>query len=699
MNWAAILCWAGSVTALGLAAVVFLRESRSVANLAFLMGMLVVGVESGLCGLRFSTLDPEAVLHWEYQRMVAMAFFPSAWLTFALCYSRGNQGEFLRRWRYAIGASLVGPLVFVFGFADRVVMRAYPVVDGALGYVVMGWSGTALHICQLCFAVLALLNLERTFRASVGTMRWRIKFMVVGLGVMLAGRVYTSSQSVLYSGVDLVLGLVDAGVLVVGGGLVFRSLLRAGLLGVDVYPSRQVIQNSLTVLLTGLYLVSVGIFARLMTALGGEGVFPLRMFAVLVLVVVLTVLLLSDRVQRQIKQLVTRHFRRPEYDYRQVWMTFTDRTGSLAEEGLLCRAIARWVSETFNALTVTIWLTDEARVHLRYGASTGFGEPEARRLLAEQKPGRESVLGLARLAYPMVIEAASDQAVREVGRFNPVMFPEGGHRVCVPLVTSGVAVGVMVVGDRVGGVAYGVEDLDLLKCIGDQAAGALSNIELSQKLLQAKEMEAFQAMSTFFVHDLKNTASTLSLMLKNLPEHFHDPAFRADALRSIGKTVDRINDLIARLSLLRQKVEMRLTSVNVNRVVEGVLEALEKAHKLPVKRSLGQVGPLQADPDQLQKVLTNLVLNAKDALGKDGLIEIATGMRDSWVSIEVIDNGCGMPPEFVAKQLFRPFQTTKKKGIGIGMFHTKMIVEAHRGVIEVQSEPGRGTTFRVLLPV
>ena len=105
------------------------------------------------------------------------------------------------------------------------------------------------------------------------------------------------------------------------------------------------------------------------------------------------------------------------------------------------------------------------------------------------------------------------------------------------------------------------------------------------------------------------------------------------------------------------------------------------------------------DPAQIQKVLTNLLLNARESLGDGGRIRVQTGVRNGWAALEVVDNGCGMSPEFINHRLFRPFETTKKRGIGIGMFHCKMIIEAHRGRIEVESEPGHGSAFRVLLPL
>jgi signal transduction histidine kinase len=114
---------------------------------------------------------------------------------------------------------------------------------------------------------------------------------------------------------------------------------------------------------------------------------------------------------------------------------------------------------------------------------------------------------------------------------------------------------------------------------------------------------------------------------------------------------------------------------------------------------LNLVPRIRLDPAQIQKVVTNLVLNAREAVSTGGRVKVETSQRNGWAVLSVTDNGCGMSPEFVQTKLFRPFQTTKKKGIGIGMFHCKMIVEAHRGRIEVQTEPGKGTVFHVLLPL
>jgi signal transduction histidine kinase len=201
------------------------------------------------------------------------------------------------------------------------------------------------------------------------------------------------------------------------------------------------------------------------------------------------------------------------------------------------------------------------------------------------------------------------------------------------------------------------------------------------------------------VHDLKNTASTLNLMLNNLPEHFNDPAFREDALRGIANTVTHINHVISRLSLLRHELQVKPVESDLNEVVTQALAGWETAAGIRLVKNLRPLPKVLFDQEQMLKVVTNLVLNAREAVSSAGEIRLETDQGNGWAVLTVSDNGCGMAPEFLNRSLFRPFQTTKKNGLGIGLFQSKMIVEAHKGRVQVESQPGKGTTFRIILPL
>jgi putative PEP-CTERM system histidine kinase len=280
------------------------------------------------------------------------------------------------------------------------------------------------------------------------------------------------------------------------------------------------------------------------------------------------------------------------------------------------------------------------------------------------------------------------------------VFPNGGNRWCVPLRSGEQSLGVLVLADRVNGAEYTGEQLQLLRCIADQMASLLLNLRLANELARSGEMEAFRTMSAFFVHDLKNAAASLNLMLKNLPVHFDDPEFREDALRGIGNTARRIDETIGRLTALRQRPDFKPVETDLNQIVSEALDNLDGMPHVELTKELQPLPRVLADREQIQSVVTNLLLNARDALGPGGRIRVRTEhlVGDSIV-LSVADNGCGMSAAFLKDCLFRPFQSTKKKGLGIGMFQARMIVEAHRGAIRVESETGKGSTFRVSLPV
>ena len=217
------------------------------------------------------------------------------------------------------------------------------------------------------------------------------------------------------------------------------------------------------------------------------------------------------------------------------------------------------------------------------------------------------------LSKPFDLEKAKGDYADSLRQIALSQFRTGGNRICAPLWTGDRCIGVAILADRVGGVPYTVEELDLLKCMGDQVAVSLLNLRLTEEVMRGKELEAFQAMSAFFVHDLKNAASTLSLTLQNLPVHFDDPAFRQDALRGIGETANRINQLVSRVGALR-RLEPKLAEVDLNLLVADALEVFKGEPGISVVKKLQLQPKIRVDRDQFGSVITNLLLNARDAI-------------------------------------------------------------------------------------
>lgn len=655
--------------------------------------MMLFAAESVFIALAESAPTSAASRGWQQLRFAILSLSPAAWLLFSASYARADLPPLHAARRNFIWLLALAPVVLAIVF--RADLFAPPAPGATSPVVALGWAGTLICSCVLLGAVLTVLNLERTFRASIGTMRWRIKFMLLGVGVIFVTRIYTSTQNLVFHALDSSRDMINAGALLVATPLIVRSILRAGHFELAVYPSQAVLRNSVTVVVSGLYLVLTGFLAHAVSRIGGDEAFALKAFLILVALVALAIALQSDRAQLRLRQFVSRHFQRPLHDYRTVWQKFTAATASRVDAPALSRAVATLTADVFQALSVSVWLLNNRRDAFVLSTSTspcGAGNRPTSLAVAEIAPRMQAD------PSPREIEWSAEPWAAALRAAHPSIFPHGGRRVCVPLVSRGEVLGLILIGDRVGGLPLGEQDLEMLGCIADHVAASLMNLQLAQRLAEARELEAFQAMAAFFVHDLKNAASTLSLMLRNLPVHFDNPEFRADALRGIEKTVTHINGLIGRLTALRRELKVELAEADLNEVVETALAGLSRQAAAPVEKLVTPLPRIPLDRNQLDKVVTNLVLNATEAVNHEGRIRVATGREDGWVVLTVADDGCGMTDDFLQHSLFRPFQTTKARGLGIGMFQSKMIVEAHGGRITVASRPGQGTTFRVFLP-
>ncbi len=699
MEWLPAISFLGAASSSMLATAGLLFRPRTLAQWLLIIGLLLLGAESLCQALSFRTVTAEDMLFWQVMRCGVVTLIPAIWLAFSVSYSRGDARRHLRQWYPAILALVVTLPMVALLFRAELITEARAIQPAGNWSFHIAWPGKFIQCGLLIGSVLVLTNLEWTFRAAVGTSRWRIKYAVIGLALLFGTRLFSSSQALLYSSTTFQWGLLNSIALTLACVLLAFSFYRSRLATVDIYPSATALYKSLTVMIAGAYLVVVGIVAKLVLLLGGEEAFPILVFVLLVAIVGLSVLWLSDRVRRAAKQFVSRHFQRPMYDYRRVWSSFTETTAAQLDRQELYRSVARLISSTFEALSVSVWVVDPARGTLALAASTSLANDQP----VEPSDATELLHCLSSLKpeelQPVYLERSKEAWCAVLRRANPACFPEGGERLCSPLVAGGEVVGFLVVGDRVAGVPFTAEELELLKCLSEQLGAVLRTLSLSEQVAHARELQAFQAMSAFLVHDLKNTASTLSLMLRNMAVHFDNPAFREDALRGLSRSVEHINDLISRLTLLRHKLEIHKRACDLSEIVRAALKNLGESSAIRIEEDHQPLPKLGLDSQQIESVLTNLLFNARDSITGEGVIRVQTEPRGRWAVLSIQDTGCGMTPEFLAQNLFRPFQTTKKRGLGIGMFQAKTIVEAHGGRIEAQSVPGSGSTFRIWLPL
>jgi putative PEP-CTERM system histidine kinase len=673
MDFSAIISLVAALFCLVLAAAAAFRARRSFTRWSFVLGMLCLGAEAACDGWPGTGTAVEYA-QWQTWKLISASLVPGVWLLFTFRYARADETGVFRRWTPLLLATIVLPVGFAWFFRDQFVLGVSQDPSSRLWTVGLRWPGAVVHGVRMVVAIAVLFNIERTFRASIGVIRWRIKYMLLGLAAIFVVRVYTSSQVLFFHGTSQHWSVMEAGALLLGSLLILRALPRAGIFELEIHPSQAVLRHSITISIAGIYLMLVGIGAKLASIFGGAASFSLEAFIVLVGLVMLALVLQSDHMGLFTRRFVSRHFQRPFYDYRSVWHSFSEGTAACVDQADLAQALVRLFAETFQALSVNLWLVDKKTDRLSLAASTALSGTASWNLAPTRRESIQIIQNFKDSREPVDFDLTEGDWALALRRCNPGEFAKkGGHRICVALRGGGDLLGLLTLGDRVGAVPFTDQDFEMLKCAGNHAASGLLNAGLLEKSLQSKELEAFQTMAAFFVHDLKNSAFTLNLMLQNLPIHFDDPAFREDTLRGITKTVAHINNLVSRLNLLRQGFRITPIPADLDGLVTRIVAECGCKPEIMLTTKLNAPASITLDSEQIGKVITNLVLNASEAIEGAGKIEITTQIEGTWAELSVSDTGCGMTHEFREKSLFRAFQTTKKNGLGIGMFQSKMI--------------------------
>jgi putative PEP-CTERM system histidine kinase len=270
-----------------------------------------------------------------------------------------------------------------------------------------------------------------------------------------------------------------------------------------------------------------------------------------------------------------------------------------------------------------------------------------------------------------------------------------GAWLVVPLLAHEDLLGFVVLATPRAKIEVNWEVRDLLKAAARQVASFLAEVRASEALLEARKFEAFNKMSAFVVHDLKNVVAQLSLLLRNAERHGRNARFQEDMFATVRHAEARMQKLLQQLGG-GSRGDDGVRPVQLARVVERVVAA--KSAHIVVRAERRDVAAL-AHESRFERVIGHLVQNALDATREAGEVRVSVSAEGANAVIEVADSGCGMSEAFVRERLFRPFQSTKANGMGIGVYEVAQYVKEMDGRIEVDSRPGVGTRFRVMLPL
>jgi len=294
---------------------------------------------------------------------------------------------------------------------------------------------------------------------------------------------------------------------------------------------------------------------------------------------------------------------------------------------------------------------------------------------------------------------------------------QGRFRLVVPLLHVEDLIGFAVLASPAEPFKPNYEDRDLLKTVGRHVAVHMAQFEADKQLAESRQFEAYNRLTAFVMHDLKNLAAQLALIVSNAEKHKRNPAFVDDAISTIANSTERMQRLMQQLQ--RREMQSVKRRVSLIEIARRAAERCQARLPRPACGGIDQDVWVEADPEQLTMIVEHLIRNAQDASNEAGSVDVVVSVdgapgADQAVpvgetsnrltvpvgAITVIDTGAGMSAEFIRERLFKPFDTTKgSKGMGIGAYQAREYVRSLGGRVDVASVEGKGTRFTLRVPL
>ena len=659
------------------------RGGRTGALLA--LACLVSGIWAAIWAVETSDAHDAATQTFTMLGLIAEWLRAAAWFAFllALCGGARDPGE--RGWSGLRVLRVVAMLPLAF-MAFVLVSALVPQL--ALPDAMANLLGVAL----LSVSLVGMLMVEQLARRVTVQNRWGVKHLSIGLGLVFAFDFYLAAENLLFHGVSLPVwearGIVNA----LSVPLIAVSAARNPNWSLRLSVSRRAVLESVTIAGAGLYLLVMAAAGYYIRYAGGTWGGFLQIVFLAAALTLLIAVLTSGSARAWLKVMLVKHFFTYRYDYRGEWLRFIETLAGESREPMRERII-QGLGQILDSPAGMLWSRTETGGFNRV-ATWNIGMSGT----AWEPADSPFIRFLEQREWVIDLKEFESQPDAYPGLEPPGWLTEWSQaRVVIPLMGTTRLEGVVVLAEPLAPRPLNWEDRDLLKTAGRQAAGYMVLLQTTEALIDARQFEAFNRLSAYVVHDLKNVVGQLTLVTRNASRHGDDPQFIADAFHTVENATAKMQRV---LNDLRHNPAHEKTDEPVN--VHDVLRSLARAAWI---RSPSPV--VDGDPDVavccsrigLVTVVEHLVSNAQDATPDDGEIRLSCRRDGDGVILEVADTGEGMDPAFIRDRLFRPFQTTKgNAGMGIGVYETKQFMERLGGSVEVETRPGRGTTFRLRFP-
>ncbi len=607
------------------------------------------------------------------------------WFVFLLGATRAPAAG-VAAWRGFGGMGLAG--------AALVAAVAALLAAAALHPPAAAWRERAEPLLLLGLAVLGLLLVEQLFRNLPEDSRWSAKPLCLGLGVVFVFDLFLWSQAVLFTELDSDALAVRGAVHALAVPLLFVASMRQANRVGRLKVSREAAFHSATLLLAGAYLLFMSAVGYYVRYTGGEWGRALQIALLVAALAGLAVLVVSGTVRARLRVFLNKHLFHYRYDYRKEWLQFTSRLTATTSPQELGTSVVHGLADLVESPAGALWVRSADGAAFVNAGSWNMPPVAAR-------DGADSPFAGFLVERGWIVDL--DELRRDPARYDDVELPPGVRDapqawLVVPLIVGDELTGYVVLAHPRTPLELDWEVTDLLKTAARQAAAFVAQVQATEALLEARKFDAFNRMSAFVVHDLKNIVTQLSLLLKNAQRHRDNPEFQQDMLATVENSLDKMRQLMLQLREGRAPAAGRPSGVDLAPIAERLATmARERGREVEVK-VVDRV-MTRGHEERVERVLGHLVHNALDATRPDQRVWLTLQRASGQARIEVGDRGHGMSPEFVANRLFKPFSSTKRTGMGIGTFESFQYVQELGGKIEVQSEEGVGTVVTLLMPL
>jgi putative PEP-CTERM system histidine kinase len=458
--------------------------------------------------------------------------------------------------------------------------------------------------------------------------------------------------------------------------------------------SRSVAFQSVSLFAIGGYLLAMVLLATAVELVGGTYARLTQITLIFAMSTAALLILPSGRFKAWLTVIIAKNFFKHRYDYRSEWMRFADTIGFPSKEAApFYERVVKSLADIFDSPGGLLMVPDEqGRLTLQARWNWATAQVPTNSVTSQTMPFFESTGHILSMDE---VRAGTDNRCdpRAVPQW---LFDEESAWAVVPLVHFGKLAGLAVLSRPRMNRKLDWEDLDMLRVVGRQVASYLAEATSHEALAEARQFEQFNRRFAFVMHDIKNLVSQLSILARNSEKHANNPEFQADMIETLRSSVDKMNDLLARLSQHNKTKHAPPVPIDIG---ESVLKAVHSKRLIyPIEADLGSGMLAVADPARVETIIGHLVQNAIEATSDGAAVKITCRPQGTDIAINITDTGIGMTEAFMSNQLFKPFESTKQGGFGIGAYEARALAQSMDGQLRVDSRVGKGTSFTLLLP-